>query len=218
MAQIPLIFDCVLSATGTAASAIRVTDTARIVSCVLDGEVQDILVLDGATAQVSGNEFDVSTLQGSGVLEPLQGDRSAWDALDYAARHTNDTDSAAGIHHSWDYLSSIFVAKDSSIFLTNELDYGSIFIGGPGNLPQERSVSGDASISDTGTLTLTTVNADVGTFGDEDHLAQITVDAKGRITAIDEIVFSTGEVLMAESITPPSPLLTEDETDWLYTE
>lgn len=27
---------------------------------------------------------------------------------------------------------------------------------------------------------------------------------------------ATGEVIMADGVTPPDPLLTEDETDWLY--
>lgn len=94
---------------------------------------------------------------------------------------------------------------------------GSIFIGGADGAAHEQSVTGDASISNAGVLTLTTVNADVGTYGDSTHLAQITVDAKGRITAIGSIVFSfSGEVLMADGITPPDPLTLEDETDWLY--
>jgi len=36
------------------------------------------------------------------------------------------------------------------------------------------------------------VNADVGTFGDATHVAQITVDAKGRITAVTEVLISGG--------------------------
>lgn len=101
----------------------------------------------------------------------------------------------------------------SNVAITN----GSIFIGGGDGAAHEQSISGDASMSPAGALTLTTVNADVGTYGDATHLAQITVDAKGRITAIGEIVFNyAGEVLMADGITPPDPLTTEDQTDWLY--
>lgn len=74
----------------------------------------------------------------------------------------------------------------SNLALTN----GSIFIGGADGAAHEQSVSNDASISNAGALTLTTVNADVGTYGDDTHLAQITVDAKGRITAVGEIEFS----------------------------
>jgi len=31
---------------------------------------------------------------------PLSGDRAVWDALNYAALHTNDKDVAGGMHHT----------------------------------------------------------------------------------------------------------------------
>lgn len=75
----------------------------------------------------------------------------------------------------------------SNIAMTN----GSIFIGGADGAAHEQAISGDASISNAGVLTLATVNTDVGTYGDSANLTQITVDAKGRITAIGEIAFTS---------------------------
>jgi hypothetical protein len=46
------------------------------------------------------------------------------------------------------------------------------------------AVSGDATLANTGALTLATVNGNVGTFGSTTLSPQITVDAKGRITAV----------------------------------
>lgn len=44
-------------------------------------------------------------------------------------------------------------------------------------------VSFDGSANVTAALALATVNSNVGTFGDSSHVAQLTVDGKGRITA-----------------------------------
>lgn len=103
----------------------------------------------------------------------------------------------------------------SNVAMTN----GSIFIGGADGAAHEQAISGDASISNAGAVTLTTVNADVGTYGDATHLAQITVDAKGRITAIGSIVFSgAGQhiELVTDGLIPADPVLTPDGSDFVY--
>jgi hypothetical protein len=43
-------------------------------------------------------------------------------------------------------------------------------------------MSGDATLADTGALTLATVNDDAGTYGDANTVGVFTIDAKGRIT------------------------------------
>lgn len=53
--------------------------------------------------------------------------------------------------------------------------------------------SGDVSIAaGTTTTTLATVNSTPGTFGDSSHSVQLTVDGKGRITGIAQVVISGG--------------------------
>lgn len=54
------------------------------------------------------------------------------------------------------------------------------------------SVEFDGSDDVTGAMTLATVNADVGTFGDATHVAQVTVNAKGLVTAVTEVAISGG--------------------------
>lgn len=61
---------------------------------------------------------------------------------------------------------------------------GKIWIGQASGLPAAESLSGDATLVASGALTLATVNPDVGTYGDATHVAQVTVDAKGRTTAV----------------------------------
>jgi hypothetical protein len=93
---------------------------------------------------------------------------------------------------------------------------GYIFVGDATDHAAEVLISGDATIANTGALTLATVNADVGTYGDALNVAQITVNAKGLVTAMTEILIDHAEVLMADGVTPPDPLTLEDQTDWLY--
>ena len=54
-----------------------------------------------------------------------------------------------------------------------------LLVGQTSAAPAAKSVSGDATLADTGALTLATVNSDVGSY----TLASVTVDAKGRVTA-----------------------------------
>jgi len=55
-----------------------------------------------------------------------------------------------------------------------------------------RTVSGDATINSTGAVTFATVNSNVGTFGDATHVAQVTVNGKGLITAVSSIAITSG--------------------------
>lgn len=52
------------------------------------------------------------------------------------------------------------------------------------------AVSADATLATGGALTLATVNANVGTFGDATHVAQFTVNAKGLITAASNVAIT----------------------------
>lgn len=60
---------------------------------------------------------------------------------------------------------------------------GKIFIGSVGNIATAQTITGDAALSVAGALTLSTVNANVGTFGSATQATIFTVDAKGRMTA-----------------------------------
>jgi hypothetical protein len=79
--------------------------------------------------------------------------------------------------------------------------------GGGGGINQ---LTGDATAgpgSGSQPITFTSVNSDVGTFGDATNSAQITVNAKGLITAVSNVPISGGgggggDFVLIESITP----------------
>ena len=75
-------------------------------------------------------------------------------------------------------------------YLPNTLISTNIFVGNSSNIATGVSLSGDASISNTGILTLDTVNSNVGTFGNSTNVGQFTVNAKGLITAASNIAIS----------------------------
>lgn len=75
----------------------------------------------------------------------------------------------------------ITAASNVSItgFTSSTLTNTHLFVGNGSNVATDVAASGDLNLANTGTFTLNTVNSNVGSFTS----ANITVDAKGRITA-----------------------------------
>jgi hypothetical protein len=63
--------------------------------------------------------------------------------------------------------------------LSTTLTSGHLFVGNASNIATDTALFGDATLANTGALTLSTVNSNVGSFTN----ANITVNAKGLITA-----------------------------------
>lgn len=62
---------------------------------------------------------------------------------------------------------------------------GQILVGNAGGTAYAPvSLSSDATLASTGAMTLASVNSNVGTFGSSTAIPAITVDAKGRVTAV----------------------------------
>ena len=75
--------------------------------------------------------------------------------------------------------------------LTSSLTDTHIFIGNGSNVATDTALSGDATLADTGVLTLATVNSNTGSFGSSTSIPSFTVNAKGLITA------ASGNVVVA---------------------
>lgn len=84
----------------------------------------------------------------------------------------------------------------------------------PANPIVERAaITGDAGIpANSNTLTFEDVNTDVGTFGDDTHVAVVTVNAKGLITAVEAVAISGGGGGAVDSVVAGTNV-TIDDTD-----
>jgi len=71
-------------------------------------------------------------------------------------------------------------------------------------------MSGDATLADSGALTLATVNSNVGSFGSSTAIPVVTVNAKGLVTAVSTQSISTTLTVDADSGTGNVALATDD--------
>ena len=71
-------------------------------------------------------------------------------------------------------------------------------------------MSGDATLTDAGVLTLDTVNSNVGQFGSSTAIPVVTVNAKGLVTAVSTASISTTLTVDADSGTGDVALATDD--------
>lgn len=66
-----------------------------------------------------------------------------------------------------------------------------LLIGGTDNIGHAKTMSGDATIANTGALTFANVNGNVGSFGSATLIPIVTVNAKGLITAVSTVTPET---------------------------
>lgn len=182
----PLIIDCTGLASGTGAIGLNAVIDTDVVGSIFD-ETVGLVAGAGATINAQGCEFAAS----SGTINPPQGDRAVWDAAAYAARHTNDADTATtSIHHTLGTGADQAAAGNHSHSITPgsmPLTNTHILVGNGSNVAADVAMSNDATIANTGAFTLATVNSNVGTFGDATNIPQITVNGKGLVTAVSNI-------------------------------
>ncbi len=76
---------------------------------------------------------------------------------------------------------------------------GKILIGDSSNEAIERNMSGDATMDNTGTLTLANVNASPGSY----VLPSLTTNAKGQITTVGELTGTAGQTITFSTLGNP---------------
>lgn len=75
-------------------------------------------------------------------------------------------------------------------YLGTTLTSANILVGDGSNAATAVALSGDATLANTGAMTLATVNANVGSFGSASSVATFTADGKGRLTAAGSIAIA----------------------------
>lgn len=106
-----------------------------------------------------------------------------------------------------------YQAGDASVVA---LTTGHIFVGDGSNQAADVALSGDATLATGGALTLASTGVTTGTYGDTEHGVSITLDAKGRATSASNVTLKHYEIVMSPGVTPPDPVRTPDDTDWIY--
>ncbi len=175
------VLDTLKGGTGIAAA-----DRQELVNLLTDGDsatAGDVLTFDGTnvvfdTPSAAGVS-SVNTATGAVTLSVSNTDAAfAWTGTNLNI--ATATGSRQGLLSSTDWTS--FNAK-----LSNTLADGKIFIGNVSSVATAQTVTGDVTISNTGVTTLSATGVSAGTYNN------VTVDAKGRVTAASNISYSTPE-------------------------
>lgn len=74
-----------------------------------------------------------------------------------------------------------------ALAVTSAMTNGQILVGATGADPAPKTVSGDATLSSAGALTLASTGVAANTYGDQADVPVVAVDAKGRVTSATQV-------------------------------
>lgn len=91
-----------IHASGVGGIGVRVTGEAYLFSSRLDGGLTgfDLQVDTASIAHVMACSYEEENLVGTGVLDPLRGDRGVWDTVNEADRHARDIENVTPVYHN----------------------------------------------------------------------------------------------------------------------
>jgi len=93
----PIIILCRVNASGASGIGVRASGNGTLLLSDVAGSSSSIRVEAGKTLSVYAAQYE--TVAGTGTLEPLFGDRSAWDVDGYPVRHASDIDAGLPVYH-----------------------------------------------------------------------------------------------------------------------
>ncbi|OFZ30557.1 MAG: hypothetical protein A2622_09190 [Bdellovibrionales bacterium RIFCSPHIGHO2_01_FULL_40_29] len=96
-------------------------------------------------------------------------------------------DSKGRVTGGGDLISSDVVTGLGFTPLDQTLSSGFVYVGNGSNVATGVALSGDATISTAGVLTLANSGATAATYGSATQVAQVAVDAKGRVTSVSNV-------------------------------
>jgi len=93
----PIIILCRVNASGASGIGVRASGNGTLVISDVAGSSSSIRVEADKTLSVYAAQYE--TVVGTGTLQPLEGDRSAWDVDGYPNLHASDIDSGLPAYH-----------------------------------------------------------------------------------------------------------------------
>lgn len=167
----------------------------------LNSGFMKITAVSGAISSTGNNLIQSSDLSASGVVAGAYGDATTVPVLTVGldGRLTNVVNtSISGVTpggFATGDLSGTYpspsVVKINGVALGSTTATTKNILIADGTSWVSRAASGDLTISaNTGTFTLATVNSNVGSFGDGTHVAAVTVNAKGLVTAASSVAIT----------------------------
>jgi len=95
----PLVRNTIITVQGTGAIGLRVSNTAYAFDVKNEADI-GIQVETGGILRAHGAMTGSVTLVGTGAINPLYSDRSAWNTSTYPGRHAKDISDGVHIHHN----------------------------------------------------------------------------------------------------------------------
>ena len=164
----------------------------------VDGLASEVVSVSGTAGQITTSSTIGSLTVGlASVTQGSTGTSFVKVALDGYGRVTNNTAVA---------LSDLTGLGA----LSNSLTSANIFVGNGSNVATGVALSGDATISNAGALTLATVNSNTGAFGSANTVPVITTNGKGLVTAVSTATISQSSITTRKTVTASYSVLTTD--------
>jgi hypothetical protein len=140
------------------------------------GQTTSIALVGGGGYHISGNDFRGDMTNGITCSSSPQG-------VNVTGNNFTSVTTALG-------SGCLGITSENNNPSISQATAGQAFLGQSAAGAAFKSISGDATLSAAGALTLSTVNSNVGTFGTSTQVPQYTVDGKGRITAAANVTIT----------------------------
>ena len=183
----------------------------------MTGAITTNSTFDGRNVSVDGTKLD--GIEANATIDQTSAEIRALVAIDEDNMASNSATKLPTQQSVKAYVDAQIDTADqlsemSDVTLTSTAD-GSMLLYDTGNSVWiDNVMSGDATMVDTGAVTLATVNSDVGSAGSSTAIPVITVNAKGLVTAVTTASITTALTVSADSGSNDAVSLASDVLDF----
>ncbi len=185
---------------------------------VTDPTVDRILTLPNATDTLIG-KATTDTLTNKTLTSPVLNTSVSGTAfLDEDNMASNSATKLASQKSIKAYVDTVMLTEDTlaemnDTNITSPADASLLLYDTGTSTWRDGAMSGDATIGDTGAITFTTVNSNVGQFGSATAIPVVTVNAKGLVTAVATSSITTSLTIGADTGSNDAVALANDVLD-----